>query len=113
MCCAVLCRVLVSCQALHFIQIIHSGRFQLFDYGSTAENMGENALQRVMNTLLFAVHSSVPSCCIYLIVGSKAKGSPCDSLRLSILTRFLCCSAPRMFPLVWFDHSAAQSAGDL
>lgn len=28
-------------QALHFIQIIHSGRFQLFDYGSPAENMGE------------------------------------------------------------------------
>jgi hypothetical protein len=28
-------------QALHFIQIINSGRFQLFDYGSPAENMGE------------------------------------------------------------------------
>lgn len=25
-------------QALHFIQIIHSGRFQLFDYGSAATN---------------------------------------------------------------------------
>jgi hypothetical protein len=25
-------------QALHFIQIIRAGRFQLFDYGSTAAN---------------------------------------------------------------------------
>lgn len=33
----------VNCQALHFIQIIHTGRFQLFDYGSPAENMGEAA----------------------------------------------------------------------
>lgn len=31
----------ICMQALHFIQIIHSGRFQLFDYGSRAANMGE------------------------------------------------------------------------
>jgi len=48
-------------QALHFIQIIHSGRFQLFDYGSPSANIARYGTPRPPD-----IGSQVSSfCCLW------------------------------------------------